>query len=80
MKVMSRNQSFLGQFPDSKYCDVNLSTQDGAGHAPIAAHRVVLAAVSVKLEKLIDDAGEGVGPVVVRNIKYEVLRKIVEYI
>jgi len=82
MKVMRRNQSFLGQFPGSKYCDVSLSTQDGvaAGRQPITAHRVVLAAVSDKLEKLVDDAGEGAGPVVVRNVKFEVLSKIVEYI
>ena len=78
MKILRSNLSFLRQFSKSQYCDVKLSTQDGAGDF-IAAHRVVLVAVSVKLDKLID-AGEGAGPVVVRNIKFEVLKKIVEFI
>ena len=79
MNLQSHNFSFNGHFPKSKYCDVKLSTLDGAGRH-IAAHKVVLAAVSPKLEKFIDRTGEGVGPVTVRNIRFDVLEKIVEFI
>ena len=79
MMIKTHHFSFDGSFPKSKYCDVKLSTLDGAGR-DIAAHKVVLAAVSAKLEKLIDRAGDGVGPVTVRNIRFEILEMIVEFI
>jgi len=80
MNLKTHNFSFEGSFSKNKYCDVKLSTLDAGARCTIAAHKVVLAAASAKLEKLLDRAGEGVGPVIVIDIRFTVLEKIVELI
>jgi len=74
--------SFLGQFPDEKYADLRLTTPEEATKGVkrvLLAHKVVLAAVSEKIEALIDLTKDK-DCVQVRNIRFEILGKIVKFI
>jgi len=73
--VITHNFSFLGKLSQTEYPDVFLTTPDGGGKV-LPAHRVVLAAVSDKLFTLCEKGGR----VVVRNIRYVVLERIVRLI
>eukprot|EP00092_Neocalanus_flemingeri_P017706 GFUD01019159.1.p1 GENE.GFUD01019159.1~~GFUD01019159.1.p1 ORF type:complete len:526 (+),score=104.96 GFUD01019159.1:85-1662(+) len=81
MKVLNHSFSFTGRLQHSKYCDINITTPEGAVAGQVVpAHRVILAAVSDKLEEIIDRVGVRLGTVKLRDIKFEVLKKIVGFI
>ena len=85
MKELKHQFSFLGHFPSSqKYADLRLTTVEEAARGEkkrvVLAHKVVLAAVSDKLEAWIDDKWRDKDCVEVRNIKFETLDKVVKFI
>jgi len=67
-------------FSRSKYCDTKLTTKDSRGGGFISAHRAILAAVSKKLEKTFDDNLDSVEPIVIKNVDFDVLEKIIHYV
>ena len=75
MTSITHRYSFPGKLTQTEYSDVFLTTADGGGRF-VQAHRVVLAAVSDKLYSLCEKGGR----VVVRNISYVVLERMVRLI
>ena len=81
MKVLSHNFTFLSHFPNEKYSDVKLTTSEEAQDEGkvVLVHKVVMAAVSEKMEKMFDKrCNEDV--VEIRNMRFEILQKIVRFV
>ena len=61
IRMLSHNFTFVGSFPSQKYTDLKLTTPEevkGRGRE-VLAHKVVLAAASKKMERIIDERGGG---------------------
>jgi hypothetical protein len=81
MKVVSHNFTFLSHFPPEKYSDVKLTTSEEAQDEGkvVLVHKVVMAAVSVKMEKMFDKRCNG-DVVEIRNMRFEIVQKIVRFV
>ena len=81
MKMFRHNIPFVGHFPADKYTDLKLTTAEEAegGRGAVPCHKVVMAAVSKKLEVMIDKRGSD-GHLVVRNVRFEILQKVVGFV
>eukprot|EP00092_Neocalanus_flemingeri_P005905 GFUD01006356.1.p1 GENE.GFUD01006356.1~~GFUD01006356.1.p1 ORF type:complete len:447 (+),score=117.41 GFUD01006356.1:169-1509(+) len=78
MITLKHHLNFGPNFCRSTFCDAKLTTKYGDGCIPI--HRNLLAAVSKKLRKRFDDNLEGSEPIVITNVDFNVLEKIVSYV
>jgi len=76
MYTLQHKFSFPGQLSQVVFPDLQLTTSHEVPGNFILAHRVVLSAVSSKLFNLCKKGGK----VVIRNIEYEVLKDVVEFI
>ena len=80
--MFRHNFPFVGHFPAHKYTDLKLTTLEEeaeGGGRDVPCHKVVMAAVSKKLEVIIDKRG-GDDLLVVRNVRFEILQKVVEFV
>ena len=75
MQKLYHDFSFPGQLSQHVYPDLFLTTMDG-GVGVVPAHRVVISAVSSKLAVLCKEGGN----VVVRNIEFELLEKVIRFV
>ena len=80
--MFRHNFPFVGHFPADEYTDLKLTTLEEeaeGGGRDVPCHKVVMAAVSKKLEVIIDKRG-GDDLLVVRNVRFEILQKVVEFV
>jgi len=76
MHTLHHKFDFAGQLRQTVFPDLLLTTTNAGQGDFIPAHRVVLSAVSTKLHSLCKEGGK----VVIRNIEYQVLEHVVEFI
>ena len=78
MITLKHHLNFGTNFSRSNFCDANLKTKSGDGC--IAIHRNILSAVSKKLEKRFEDNLDNSEPIVINNVDFDVLEKIITYV
>jgi len=76
MLTLQHKFDFPGQLSQTVFPDLLLTTTTAGQGDFIPAHRVVLSAVSTKLHSMCKEGGK----VVIRNIEYQVLENVVEFI
>jgi len=74
--MLTLKHSFGWNLSNTRYPDLELTTVEARKEQNIPAHRVIMAAVSEKLDNLCKEGGR----VVIRNVRYGVLEKLVNLI
>ena len=78
-RPIEKNFQLCPQELSEKYSDATLTTKE-ADHQVIKVHRVFLAKFSCKLESLFDETNSKDSLIIVRNIKFEILSAIVDFL
>jgi len=76
-RILKHNFNFGSNLPRDKFCDAKVRAKDSTRLIPI--HRVILAAVSKKFEKMFEEKPE-TDIYMISEVKLETLDKIIEYI
>ena len=79
MIELHHSQQFLSSLSRTFLPDVYLTTLDGEGRV-VSGHKHILATVSNKLKSLFLMSEGEVGPIMVRNIGFRVLERVVDFI
>jgi len=77
-RILKHNFNFGLHLPRNKFCDAKVRANDSTRLIPI--HRVILAAVSRKFEKMFEENPGTDTTYKISEVKFETLNKIVEYI
>ena len=75
MFTLKHHLNFGPNFSRSNFCDAKLTTKDGISCIPV--HRIILSAVSKKLDKRFQDNLDCTEAIVINNVHFDVLEKIV---
>jgi len=78
MFTLKHHLNFGPNFSRSNFCDAKLTTKHVIGCIPV--HRIILSAVSKKLGKKFQDNLDGTEPIVINNVDFDVLEKIINYV
>lgn len=77
-RILKHNFNFGLNLPRNKFCDAKMRAKDSTRLIPI--HRVILAAVSRKFEKMFEEKPGTDTTYMISEVKFETLNKIVEYL